>query len=122
MHGLTTIFLVHELGIKDQQIASSMIQSYLWCLVKDEFYQSKSSTLDELEQQILYTLPLEILRKSIESISQFAEVCARCLGLCFKIGHEPQTYSIPFRSYILLILHIHFLITLILCSPMELLL
>jgi hypothetical protein len=74
MHGLTTIFLVHELGIKDQQIASSRIQSYLWCLVKDEIYQSKSRTLDKLEQQILYILPLEILRKSIDSTSQFAEV------------------------------------------------
>lgn len=89
MHGLTTIFLVHELGIKDQQIASSRIQSYLWCLVKDEIYQSKSRTLDKLEQQILYILPLEILRKSIDSTSQFAEVWAKCLGLCFKIAHEP---------------------------------
>jgi len=80
MHGLTTIFLVHELGIKDQQIASARTQSYLWGLVKEEIYQSKSRTLDELEQQILdtfNTLPLELLRKSVESTFQFAEVCTK---------------------------------------------
>ena len=92
MHGLTTIFLVHELGIKDQQLAFARTQSYLWGLVKEKIYQSKSRTLDELEQQIFNTfttLPLEILRKSAESTFQFAEVCAKCWGLCFKIAHEP---------------------------------
>jgi hypothetical protein len=93
MHGLTTIFLVHELGIKDQQIASARTQSYLWGFVKEEMYQSKSRTHDELEQQqILYTLTtltLELLRKSFESAFQFAEVCAKCWDLCFKIAHEP---------------------------------
>jgi hypothetical protein len=92
MYGLTTIFLVHKFVIKDQQIASARTQSYLWGLVKEEIYQSKSRTLDELEQQILYTfttLPLELLRKSVESTFQFAEVCAKCWGLCFKITHEP---------------------------------
>jgi hypothetical protein len=61
-------------------------------LVKEEIYQSKSRTLDELEQQILdtfATLPLELLRKSVESTFQFAEVCGKCWGLCFKIAHEP---------------------------------
>jgi len=79
------------LGIKEQQIASARTQSYSWGLVKEEIYQSKSRTLDELEQQIVYpftTLPLELLRKSVESAFQFAEVCAKCWGLCFKIAHE----------------------------------
>jgi hypothetical protein len=89
MRGLTTIFLVHELGIKDRQIASARTQTYLWGLVKEEIYQSKSRTLDEMEQQIFYTfttLPLELLRKRVESTFQFAEVCVKCWGLCFKIA------------------------------------
>ena len=60
MHGMTTIFLVHELGIKDQQIASAKTQSYLWGLVIEEIYQSKSRTLDELKQQILYILDFKL--------------------------------------------------------------
>lgn len=74
MHDLTPIFVVHELGIKDQQMASAKTQSYLWDLVKEEIYQLKSRILDELEQQILHlftTLPLELVRKSVESAFQF---------------------------------------------------
>jgi len=56
----------------------------LWGLVEEKIYQSKSSTLDELEQQIFYTftaLPLETLG-NVRILPSSLQKCVPNAGAC----------------------------------------